>query len=786
MLRPLLIALVGASVLPIAASHHSDSTAAQGPASHSLASAEQGIRLQNMTISTRVQGLAAVSEFRISVNNPTAATGSIPLKISVPKGVQILSYQLDQEPEVPVNNRGIIARSDFQLRVNDIPANGARILTLRVRSTLEQVANQWRYQLPIGFAQGVNKLSIEIMNQGLSAQPNLLMNANNVNLIKKGAAFAGVLDTPQISSATMLVGTLSLDRDPQTIEVSKGDPREEPVPPPKMTVESARPVMEAKPAEPLMRKVEVTGSRVRELSKEISVPMPRTIGAPLAPSASYDHAYNHPSSNTAKYPQYTENAWKRVENEPVSTFSADVDTGSYANVRRFLQRGQLPAQDAVRTEELVNYFSYEYALPSKDSAHPFSVHTETSISPWNKDRLLMRVAIKGKDVAKEILPAANLVFLVDVSGSMSPSERLPLVKSALKLLTSQLRAKDRVSLVTYANGTRVALPPTPGTEKEKIMLAIDQLQSGGGTNGEGGLLLAYQQARAAKMEGGINRVLLATDGDMNIGVTDPKELKALVERERKAGISLSTLGVGDHNYNDALMKKLADNGDGSYHYLDSLQEAHKVLVNEFTSTLSTIAQDLKLQLEFNPKNVAEYRLIGYELRALTREQFNDDKVDAGDIGAGHTVTALYEIVPAGGNGNVDPLRYGDRKQKPTGELNSSGNSQFSNELAWLKLRYKNPGESKSILVQVPINKAAKTKSIDSTDKDFRFATAVAAWSQWLRGSSLIGDFSANDILKLARDARGEDKFGHRAEFIRLVELSASLKPSEAAVAAIKQ
>ncbi|MFZ6801384.1 vWA domain-containing protein [Undibacterium sp. Di24W] len=478
--------------------------------------------------------------------------------------------------------------------------------------------------------------------------------------------------------------------------------------------------------------------------------------------------------DTAKYQSYQENSWKRVAEDPVSTFSADVDTGSYANVRRFIQQGQLPNPDAVRAEELVNYFSYDYALPNKEDAHPFSVNTQLTASPWNAKRQLLRIAIKGKDIAKESLPAANLVFLVDVSGSMSPQDRLPLVRSALKLLTTQLRAQDRVSLVTYANGTQVVLTPTPGNQKDKINLAIDQLSAGGGTNGEAGIKLAYAQAHAAKISGGINRVLLATDGDLNIGVTNDKDLKSLVERERKAGISLSTLGVGDSNYNEALMKKLADNGDGSYHYLDSLQEAHKVLVNEYTSTLAPIAQDLKLQLEFNPALVKEYRLIGYELRALTREQFNDDKVDAGDIGSGHTVTALYEIVPQGSKGNVDPLRYqADKADKAIKGVNKQ-------ELAWLKLRYKQPGSTQSQLIETPIQQATMLPNIRAADQDFRFATAVAAWAQWLRGSSLIENFGPKDILALANSARGNDRYGHRAEFVRLVELSSALHPAQAA------
>lgn len=481
------------------------------------------------------------------------------------------------------------------------------------------------------------------------------------------------------------------------------------------------------------------------------------------------------SVDTARYQAIQENHWKLVSEEPVSTFSADVDTGSYANVRRFIQQGQLPHPDAVRPEEMVNYFSYDYAMPKKDSQHPFSVHTQLSSSPWNAARQLLRIAIKGKDIAKETLPAANLVFLVDVSGSMDAPERLPLVRNSLKLLSAQLRPQDRVSLVSYANGTRVVLPATAGDQKSRIQQAIDQLVASGGTNGEAGIKLAYAQAHAAHIAGGINRVLLATDGDLNIGMTNDKDLQAFVERERKAGISLSTLGVGDDNYNEALMKKLADHGDGSYHYLDSLQEAHKVLVNEFTSTLATIAQDLKLQVEFNPALVKEYRLIGYELRALSRDQFNDDKVDAGDIGAGHTVTALYEIVPEGSAGNIDPLRYQARKDDASKQTKLTE----GDEVAWLKLRYKTPGNSKSQLIESPILKQSLVAKMKDADQDFRFATAVAAWAQWLRGSSSTANFGPKQIIALANSARGEDRFGHRAEFIRLVQLSKALYPEKA-------
>lgn len=474
-------------------------------------------------------------------------------------------------------------------------------------------------------------------------------------------------------------------------------------------------------------------------------------------------------ADTAKYEKFTDNPWTRVAEQAVSTFSADVDTGSYANVRRFINRGQMPAKDAVRVEELVNYFGYDYAVPPESHPQPFAVDTRLLASPWHPERTMLRIAIKGKDLAKATLPPANLVFLVDVSGSMGPADRLPLVRSALKLLAAQLRPVDRVSLVSYANGTRVVLEPTPGDQKDRIAHAIDTLSAGGGTYGEAGIRLAYAQAREAKIPGGINRVLLATDGDLNIGVTSPQELKALVETERKHGISLTTLGVGDSNYNEALMKRLADAGDGSYHYLDSLQEAHKVLVNEMTSTLAVIAQDVKLQVEFNPANVDEYRLIGYELRALTREQFNDDQVDAGDVGAGHTVTALYEMVPRGGKGSVDPLRY----QAKPGAKPAEGAQK--DEMAWVKLRYKEPGETVSKLVEFPVHKPARMPTVEAADADLKFALAVAAWGQWLRGSTLMGDYGPDKILALARDSRGADRYGHRAEFLRLVELSAALR-----------
>jgi Ca-activated chloride channel family protein len=536
-----------------------------------------------------------------------------------------------------------------------------------------------------------------------------------------------------------------------------------------------------RPAEPERQRQEAPPPRT-ETATPAAVPAPPSMIAPPpapAPASNYIAITSSairpsvaPPPSTARYAAFEDRPWQRVAEAPVSTFSASVDTGSYANVRRFLNRGALPPRDAVRVEELVNYFGYDYAAPAANAATPFAVDARLVASPWHTERGLLRIAIKGQDLAKQSLPPANLIFLVDVSGSMGPQDRLPLVRAALHLLTDQLRAQDRVALVSYANGTKVVLEATPGDKKDAIHAAIDTLAAGGGTYGEAGIRLAYAQARAGFIAQGINRVLLATDGDLNIGVTNADELKTLVEGERKRGVGLTTLGVGDSNYNEALMKKLADVGDGSYHYLDTLQEAHKVLVNEMTSTLATIAQDLKLQIEFNPALVQEYRLVGYELNNLTREQFNDDKVDAGDIGAGHTVTALYEVIPTGAKGTVDPLRYQQEKSaKPA--------DNRSKELAWLKLRYKPPGRADSKLVEVPITrddaKTAAWPALDKADADLRFAVAVAAWGQWLRGSTQIGDYGPTQIAALARDARGADRYGHRAEFERLVALSASLK-----------
>ena len=475
------------------------------------------------------------------------------------------------------------------------------------------------------------------------------------------------------------------------------------------------------------------------------------------------NAPQYRSEPREQYEKLPDNPIHSVVETPVSTFSVDVDTGSYANVRRFLNQGSLPPEGAVRLEEMVNYFPYDYALPTDGS--PFGVTTELAPSPWNPHTRLLRIGIKASDRAVAELAPANLVFLVDVSGSMDRREGLPLVKSTLKLLVDQLRDQDRVSLVVYAGESRVVLKPTSGRDKARIRHAIDQLNAGGSTAGASGIELAYQMARESFIDKGINRILLATDGDFNVGVSDFDSLKQMAVDQRKSGVSLTTLGFGVDNYNEHLMEQLADAGDGNYAYIDNLLEARKVLVDQLSSTLAVVARDVKLQVEFNPAQVSEYRLLGYENRALKREDFNNDKVDAGEIGAGHTVTALYEIVPKGEQGWLEPLRYGS-----TPKLDSQ-----SGELAMLRVRYKPAEGGSSRLIEHPI---AATPGEGKASDDLRFAAAVAAFAQQLKGDGrYTGAMSLKDTAQLARSARGDDPFGLRAEFVQMVELAQSLKPA---------
>jgi len=466
------------------------------------------------------------------------------------------------------------------------------------------------------------------------------------------------------------------------------------------------------------------------------------------------------------YAHLQQNPVRLVSEHSVSTFSIDVDTGAYSNVRRFLNGGTLPPQDAVRTEELINYFAYDYPVPQSKEM-PFSVSTEATAAPWNQDRVLLRIGIKGYDVPVNERPAANLVFLVDVSGSMHSPDKLPLLKNALKLLTRQLTDQDRVSMVVYAGSSGVVLEPTSGDEQAKILRALEQLQAGGSTNGASGIRLAYQMAEQAFIDGGINRVMLATDGDFNVGTVNFEALIDIVERHRNNGISLTTLGFGTGNYNDHLMEQLADAGNGNHAYIDTLNEGRKVLVEQMTGTLQTIAKDVKIQVEFNPSVVAEYRLIGYENRMLRREDFNNDKIDAGEIGAGHTVTALYELALENSDSRlIDPLRYAEKV---------AVNLESSSELAFVRLRYKAPDGNQSKLIEQSVQ-VSSIAALDEAGNEFRFAAAVAAFGQLLKGGAYVGGYGFADVVELAVGARGADPFGYRGEFLGLVRLADSLSP----------
>ena len=468
--------------------------------------------------------------------------------------------------------------------------------------------------------------------------------------------------------------------------------------------------------------------------------------------------------NRENYAHFTDNPLQRVTEDPFSTFSIDVDTGAYSNMRRMLNAGSRPVKDAIRTEELINYFSYDYPRPKQGST-PFSIITEVGPSPWNTDTRLLHIGIQGYDVPRTQLPASNLVFLVDVSGSMQSPDKLELLKSALRLLVRELKADDRVSLVVYAGASGVVLEPTAGDKTATITAALDALTAAGSTNGGAGIKMAYALAQQAYIKDGINRVILATDGDFNVGTVDFEMLKQLVEERREQGIGLTTLGFGTGNYNDHLMEQLADAGNGNYAYIDTLSEARKALIDEMSSTLMTIAKDVKIQVEFNPATVAEYRLIGYENRALAREDFSNDRVDAGEIGAGHSVTAIYEIALTGSAGQrLDDGRY---QQAHTSKTRSG-------ELGVVKLRYKQPGGDRSTLTEQVVRKADIVQALDETSEAYRFAAAVAGLGQVLRGGKYTGDFGYTEVLVLARGARGDDPFGYRGEFLQLTNLAASL------------
>ena len=497
-------------------------------------------------------------------------------------------------------------------------------------------------------------------------------------------------------------------------------------------------------------------------------PIPAEAPAVVAysPAAVYDVQETAPHvTNTERYQKQPDQPVKAVAQEPVSTFSIDVDTGSYANVRRFLNNDRLPPKDAVRIEEIVNYFPYNYPLPT--GGYPFAVHTQTVDSPWQPEAKLIKIGIQAQDLAKKELPPANLVFLVDVSGSMDEPDKLPLVKKTLRILTEQLRPQDKVTLITYADGEALVLPPTSGDNKDEILRAINKLQAGGSTAGESALKMAYEQAQKAYVKNGINRILLATDGDFNVGVSSTDALKSMVAEKRKSGISLTTLGFGTGNYNEDMMEQIADAGDGNYSYIDNEKEAKKVLQHQLTSTLATVAQDVKIQVEFNPATVKEYRLVGYTNRTLRNEDFNNDKVDAGDIGSGHSVTAIYEIIPQGKQGWLNESRY---QKAPA----ASGGK---NEYAFVKVRYKLPGQSTSKLIEQAV--PAVSIPLAQADEDTRLALAAASYAQALRGGAYNGKLDWDAIEQMAKQAKGKDPFGLHEEFVELVKIAKSLSSKQA-------
>ncbi|MFT7592815.1 MAG: Ca-activated chloride channel family protein [Paracoccaceae bacterium] len=491
----------------------------------------------------------------------------------------------------------------------------------------------------------------------------------------------------------------------------------------------------------------------RSMAAPTAPPMAARIAAPSPP----DPTFGGVGPDTEAYPDAAPNPLKITAETPVSTFSIDVDTASYAIVRSSLSAGQLPPEGAVRIEEMINYFPYDYAAPDVDGA-PFRPTVSVTGTPWNPGTQLVHIAIQGRNPVVETRPPLNLVFLIDTSGSMQSDDKLPLLKQSLALMLSKLGAQDQVAIVAYAGSAGQVLAPTPATDQAAILGALDNLAAGGSTAGQQGLQQAYAVADGMAEEGEVTRVILATDGDFNVGLSDPDRLKTFIAAKRDSGTYLSVMGFGRGNLDDATMQALAQNGNGQAAYIDTLSEAQKVLVDQFTGALFPIANDVKIQVEFNPATVSEYRLIGYETRILRREDFNNDKVDAGDIGAGHSVTALYEVTPVGSPAQLsDPLRYQPSEVTTT-----------SDELGFLKLRYKEPGATTSQLIEIPIREGAEASA------DMRFATAIAGFGQLLQNSPYLGNWGYDQAISLANSAKGEDAFGYRAEAVRLMRLAQSL------------
>lgn len=503
-------------------------------------------------------------------------------------------------------------------------------------------------------------------------------------------------------------------------------------------------------------RIVVTGSRIMSEAKERTAYYDAAVPAPQSPGI-----WQQPEVNREQYQHFDESGIFLAKEQSVSTFSIDVDTGSYSNVRRMLNDGYLPPEDAVRLEEFVNYFNYDYQTPDS-TEQPFAVNTHVFSAPWNSNAYLMEIGIKGYEPEQQELPPSNLVYLIDVSGSMNSEDKLGLVKKSLKLLAQESSEQDKISIVVYAGASGVVLEPTNGNDRLAIEQALDRLSAGGSTNGGAGIELAYKLAEQAFIKDGINRVILATDGDFNVGTINREQLIDLVERKRESGISFTTLGFGSGNYNEHLMEQLADKGNGNYGYIDTLQEARKLLVEQRAGTLMTIAKDVKIQVEFNPQVVAEYRLLGYENRVLNREDFNNDKVDAGEIGAGHTVTALYEVVLVGSEGRrVDELRYGEKQAQQ---------QKLADEAALVKLRYKMPDEDNSKLISHVIDRKQFSQS-NVAGGDRQFAASVAGFAQLLRGGRYLNGWDWQQAIELAQISKGADKDGYRGEMIQLMKMA---------------
>lgn len=801
-MRGLIIGLMGLAGLASSAMIVQAAAASLAPG-HSFIetiNGKQPIRLQSLKITGEINGGVAETTVQMVFFNPNKLPAEGRAHIPLLAGQQITSHSLTidgkessdksnsmqivgdgQKNHTPGTRTATQRGSNFDVRIMPIAAGATRALEIKYVEPLAQRNGQWSYRLPLDYGHDTHDFSLDLIVYGASAMPvasgalgkldfvagkkaGASAMSYQAHFVKKNFATKGMLElsiTPseqaQVPMQEIRVTGIRAASQPSLSYKRRNEADVEAV-----VAEDMGKMPDRNRADSLQRLPGVTPVAPVEKARWFA---PAHMPSPVVAMRHEAVATPAQVENTERYQHNERHGIVLASETPVSTFSIDVDTGSYSNLRRMLNQGRLPPRDAVRVEEMVNYFPYDYSLPTGNA--PFAVSTELVATPWNQNTLLLRIGVQAADPAKATLPPANLVFLVDVSGSMSSMERLPLLQNALKLLVDQMRPQDRVSLVTYAGHTRVALEPTSGDNKAVIKAAIDGLNAGGSTAGAAGIDLAYQMAQQGFLKHGINRILLATDGDFNVGVTDFETLKGRVAERRKSGIALSTLGFGTDNYNDKLMEQLADVGDGAYSYIDSLSEAQKVLVNEFTSTLATVASDVKIQLEFNPDIVREYRQIGFENRALKREDFNNDKVDAGEIGAGHRVTALYEITLAGKPGQLDPLRYGRKQVEKPGK---------GDELGFLRLRYKHVQGQASQLMQFPIKREAIQETASA---ELGFAAAVAAFGQRLSDDGkYLGKFDFPQIKALAEASKGKDRFGYRGEFLNLVRLAESFSTAE--------